>query len=171
MDIHTLARRPKKMTVLAVDDEPHVGRALKRSLEAAFPRLVVEATTDPRARSRWTTAARCRTSSSSDLTCRSTTASRNLHEPPLPCTAARRPVVVAMSRSGSAGRSRRAPRARGPPLRPENEAFVAAMSAVIGGIVEVMKPPSEKGRVALSWAARPDSRDEALTVLLDVLLG
>lgn len=35
------------MTVLAVDDEPHVGRALKRSLESAFPQVHVDATTDP----------------------------------------------------------------------------------------------------------------------------
>jgi CheY-like chemotaxis protein len=40
-------RREKRMTVLAVDDEPHVGHALKRSLESAFPQVHVDATTDP----------------------------------------------------------------------------------------------------------------------------
>jgi serine/threonine-protein kinase len=41
------SRRAKRMTVLAVDDEPHVGQALQRSLESAFPQVHVEATTDP----------------------------------------------------------------------------------------------------------------------------
>lgn len=40
-------RRSKHMTVLAVDDEPHVGIALKRSLESAFPQVTVQTTTDP----------------------------------------------------------------------------------------------------------------------------
>jgi serine/threonine protein kinase len=40
-------RLTKRMTVLVVDDEPHVGHALKRSLEASFPQVHVEATTDP----------------------------------------------------------------------------------------------------------------------------
>lgn len=48
MEIKSSDRRPHLMRVLAVDDEPHVGRALKRSLESAFPRIHVEATTDPR---------------------------------------------------------------------------------------------------------------------------
>ena len=47
-DIRTQGvRRAKRMTVLAVDDEPHVGRALKRSLESAFPQVHVDATIDP----------------------------------------------------------------------------------------------------------------------------
>jgi len=40
-------RLAKRMTILAVDDEPHVGRALKASLESSFPQVHVEATTDP----------------------------------------------------------------------------------------------------------------------------
>ena len=40
-------RLAKRMRVLAVDDEPHVGRALKKSLESSFPQVHVEATTDP----------------------------------------------------------------------------------------------------------------------------
>lgn len=39
--------RAKRMTVLAVDDEPHVGLALKRSLESSFPQVHVESATDP----------------------------------------------------------------------------------------------------------------------------
>ncbi len=42
-------RMAKSMTVLAVDDEVHVGLALKRSLESEFPQVHVEPTTDPRA--------------------------------------------------------------------------------------------------------------------------
>jgi serine/threonine-protein kinase len=40
------SRLAKRMTILAVDDEPHVGRALKKSLESSFPQVHVEATTD-----------------------------------------------------------------------------------------------------------------------------
>jgi serine/threonine-protein kinase len=36
------------MRVIAIDDEVHVGVALKKALESAFPRMEVEATTDPR---------------------------------------------------------------------------------------------------------------------------
>jgi CheY-like chemotaxis protein len=35
--------------VLAIDDELHVGTALKRSLESAFPRIQVDVVTDPAA--------------------------------------------------------------------------------------------------------------------------
>jgi eukaryotic-like serine/threonine-protein kinase len=41
-------RRSRRLTVLAVDDEPHVCLALKYCLEAAFPDIRVETTTDPR---------------------------------------------------------------------------------------------------------------------------
>jgi len=44
---HAGMRREKHMRVLAIDDEPHVGLALKRSLEASFPQVHVQATTDP----------------------------------------------------------------------------------------------------------------------------
>ncbi len=44
--VHGL-RRAGRMTVLAVDDEAHVGISLKRSLESAFPQIHVEPTTDP----------------------------------------------------------------------------------------------------------------------------
>ena len=37
----------KRMVVLAIDDEPHVGQSLKRSLELSFPQLRVDSTTDP----------------------------------------------------------------------------------------------------------------------------
>jgi serine/threonine protein kinase len=40
-------RRTKRMSVLAIDDEAHVGIALKKSLEAAFPQVHVYAITDP----------------------------------------------------------------------------------------------------------------------------
>lgn len=40
-------RFAKRMMVVALDDEPHVGLALKRSLESSFPQVHVEATTDP----------------------------------------------------------------------------------------------------------------------------
>ncbi|MBS2018828.1 MAG: response regulator [Deltaproteobacteria bacterium] len=40
-------RRSKHMMVLAIDDEPHVGQALKRSLESSFPQIEVQSTTDP----------------------------------------------------------------------------------------------------------------------------
>jgi len=40
-------RRSRRMSVLVVDDEPHVGRALRRSLESTFPQVHVETTTDP----------------------------------------------------------------------------------------------------------------------------
>lgn len=44
---HAGIRRTKHMRVLAIDDERHVGLALKASLESAFPQVHVEATTDP----------------------------------------------------------------------------------------------------------------------------
>lgn len=44
---HAGLRRTRHMRVLALDDEPHVGFALKASLEAAFPQVHVEPTTDP----------------------------------------------------------------------------------------------------------------------------
>ncbi len=40
-------RRSKHMTVLVIDDDEHVGRALERSLESAFPQVEVHATTNP----------------------------------------------------------------------------------------------------------------------------
>lgn len=40
-------RRAKHMTVLAIDDEPHVAQALKRSLESSFPQIEVHSTTNP----------------------------------------------------------------------------------------------------------------------------
>jgi serine/threonine-protein kinase len=39
----------RTLKVLAIDDEPEVGQALKRSLECAFPRLQVDATSDTEA--------------------------------------------------------------------------------------------------------------------------
>lgn len=45
--------RMPPMRVLAVDDDPHVGTALKRSLESSFPRLHVDTTTDSRKVVEW----------------------------------------------------------------------------------------------------------------------
>lgn len=42
------SERRHSLHVVAIDDEPHVGTALKRALESAFPRMEVEATTDGR---------------------------------------------------------------------------------------------------------------------------
>jgi twitching motility two-component system response regulator PilG len=42
-------RRAKHMTVLAIDDEPHVARALKSSLESSFPQIEFRSTTNPSA--------------------------------------------------------------------------------------------------------------------------
>lgn len=47
-DLESRTMHPDRaLKVVALDDEPHVGFALKRSLESAFPKLRVEATTDP----------------------------------------------------------------------------------------------------------------------------
>jgi len=40
-------RQTRHMTVLAIDDEPHVSLALKRSLESSFPQIEVSSTTNP----------------------------------------------------------------------------------------------------------------------------
>ncbi|CAN5861822.1 hypothetical protein BH11MYX4_BH11MYX4_57600 [soil metagenome] len=118
----------KHMTVLAIDDEPHVGLALKRSLESAFPQLHVEATTDP-------ARAMAERGAVPDVVL------VDLKMPKhngievcmslLALPAARRPVVVAMS-SQATDRDLAVLRALGVThFVPKDEAFVAKMSAVI----------------------------------------
>jgi serine/threonine-protein kinase len=121
-------RRAKSMTVLAVDDDAHVGLALKRSLESEFPQVHVEPTTDPRA-------AMDATGSRPDVVL----VDLNMPEHNgievcmdiLALPAERRPMVVAMSAQAT-DRDLAVLRALG--VRhyvPKGEAFAAAMSDVI----------------------------------------
>jgi serine/threonine-protein kinase len=122
-------RLSKRMTVLAVDDEPHVGRALKKSLESSFPQVHVEATTDP---------ARAMSSTPGEL---ADVVLVDLNMPKhnglevcmnlLSLPAERRPLVVAMSAQATASDIAVLHALGVRHFVPKDEAFVAAMSDVI----------------------------------------
>ena len=122
-------RLTKRMTVLAVDDEPHVGHALKKSLESSFPQLHVEATTDP---------ARAMSASMRPL---ADVVLVDLNMPKhngievcmnlLSLPVERRPLVVAMSAQATESDIAVLHALGVRHFVPKDEAFVSAMSAVI----------------------------------------
>jgi serine/threonine protein kinase len=125
-------KRTQHMTVLAVDDEPHVGRALKRCLESAFPQVDVATTTDPEH------------AMASDPSVRFDVVLVDLNMPKhngvevcmnlLALPNDRRPIIVAMSAQATDD-DLRLLRALGVDhFVPKDAEFATAMSAVIRGI-------------------------------------
>lgn len=137
-DVQTASSRAKPMTILAVDDEQHVGHALKRSLESAFPKLHVDTTTNP---------ADAMTSLDPMHTDRSKHPDVVLVDLNMPAhngievcmnllslPKAQRPIVVAMSAEAQK-RDIEVLRAIGVKhFVPKDDSFVTAMSEVIGGL-------------------------------------
>ncbi len=134
--------RAKRMTVLVIDDEAHVGLALKRSLESAFPQVHVDRATDPaRAMSRATRPL-------ADVVLvdlnmpkhNGVEVCMNLLSLPLE----RRPVVVAMSAQATPNDIAVLRSVGVRHFVPKDEAFVAAMSDVIRDIRNGGPPPSQR---------------------------